>query len=383
MNASRIILFWLLVISRCSYAGSLDMWTSQVSGSTNVLNAITYAAPIFMAVGNGGTILTSTNGADWLSQSSGTTNNLYGITHANGLFIAVGQGPVRTSVDGIAWAGHVAPLSVLHGVTCGNGLFAAVGVNGTIGTSVNGTNWSAQNSGTSAALTAITYARGLFVAVGGATVILTSTNGTNWTGVNPGTGVYGLRGVASGGDKFVAVGGSSPAARGGSITASPDGMSWGPQNSGITLENFYGITWGNSLFVAVGGTGFAGSGYTNRILLTSSDAFSWINRLADTNSSLNGVVYGNGSFVAVGFDGAILRSGPIFTLAGKNQFANGGFELELTGEIGRNYRIQASPGLTGANWADLIHFTNAMETMQYLDTGATNLSERFYRAVTP
>jgi hypothetical protein len=257
-------------------------------------------------------------------------------------------------------------------------------VNGTIGTSVNGTNWVAQNSGTSAELTAITYANGLFVAVGVATsAILTSTNGTNWTSVNPGTGVYGLRGVASGDDKFVAVGGSAPVAHGGSITASPNGMTWSAQNSGIAMENFYGIAWGNSSFVAVGGTGFAGLGYTNRIILTSTDAFSWINRLADTNSSLNGVVYGNGSFVAVGFNGAILQSGPIFTLAGKNQPVNGGFELALTGEIGRSYRIQSSPNLAGTNWGDLVKFTNTIETMQFLDTGATNFSERFYRAVSP
>ena len=369
-----------------SPAGSLDTWTSQTSGTTNSLNAIVYAAPVFAAVGNGGTILTSSNGVDWASQNSGTTNNLYGITHANGLFLAAGQGPIRTSADGIAWAGHVAPLSVLHGVTYGNGLFVAVGVSGTIGTSSNGTNWFPQSSGAgSTTLSAVTYANGRFVAVGGAAaVILTSTNGTNWTSVSPGAGVYSLLGVAFGRDKFVAAGGSAPVARGGSITISADGLTWGPKNSGIALENLYGVSWGNGSFVAVGGSGgFVGSAYTNRIILTSSDASSWATRIADTNNSLAGVAYGNGSFVAVGYGGTVLQSGPIFTLAATSQSMGGGFELVLTGEVGRSYRIQASANLADSNWTDLINFTNTDETMEFLDFQATNYTWRYYRAVSP
>ncbi len=270
-------------------------------------------------------------------------------------------------------------MSTLYGITYGDGLFVAVGANGTIGTSTNGTNWVAQNSGTTTVLLGVTYENGLFVAVGGAaTIILTSTNGTNWTSVNPGTRVYGLRGIASGNNKFVAVGGYAPAAAGGSITISPNGTTWNAQNSGINTANFYGIAWGNGSFVTVGGGGGIGN-----IILSSTDATTWINRFAGTSPSLNGAVYGNGSFVAVGHVGTILQSGPIFTLAGKNQFANSGFELDLTGEIGRSYRLQASTDLTDTNWTDLINFTNTIETTQFLDTCATNFSERYYRAVSP
>lgn len=387
MTTSRIILLGLLAISRCSYAGSLDTWSSQISGTTNNLNAIAYASPTFMAVGNGGTILSSTNGADWVSQNSGTTNNLYGIVYANGIFVAVGQGPIRTSADGVNWSGHSAPLSTLYGITYGDGLFVAVGANGNIGTSTNGTNWVAQNSGTTATLHAITYADGMFAGVGSVgTVILTSINGTNWINVNTtGNLVPGLNGIAFGGNKFATVGGNSPVAPGGSIETSPDGNTWSIQKSGIDMENFYGIAWGNSSFVAVGGLnadGFWGGG-TNRIIFTSTDAYSWINRLADTNGLLNSVIYGNGSFVAVGLNGAILQSGPIFTLAGKNQFTNGGFELDLTGETGRTYRIQKTTNLTDTNWTDLTNFTSTAETIQFLDVDATNYPAGYYRAVSP
>jgi hypothetical protein len=95
------------------------------------------------------------------------------------------------------------------------------------------------------------------------------------------------------------------------------------------------------------------------------------------------VVYGNGCFVVVGIDGTILQSGPIFSLAGQSQWASGGFELSLTGPIGRGYHLQASTDLTSADWTNLVNFTNTAETMQYLDTDATSYPWRFYRAISP
>ena len=389
MKTRSTILFWLLVISRCSYAGSLDVWTSRDSGTTNDLNDITYAAPLFVAVGDKGTILTSTNAADWVSQNSGTSDNLYGLTYGNGLFIAVGQivedgqWAVLTSTDGVTWSDHFSlPLITLYGVAYGNGLFVAVGVNGLMGISTDGTNWAVQSSGITLPFLDVTYANGLFVAVAAGN-ILTSTDGTNWLRASTVGQVYGLNGVAFGQSKFVAVGGSAPTAFGGFITTSLDGLTWNPQNSGVTRKDFYDVAWGNGSFVAVGGTGFGKSHSPNCIIVSSSDAVSWVNRLADATSSLNGVVYGNGSFVAVGFEGAILQSGPIFTLTGASPPKNGGFELDLTGKIGRSYRIQTSTDPAATNWTDWVDFTNTTETTEFLDTDATNSPRRFYRAVSP
>jgi hypothetical protein len=51
-----------------------------------------------VAVGSGGTILTSPDGVKWTRRTSGTNNLLYGVTYGNGLFVAVGdRGTILTS----------------------------------------------------------------------------------------------------------------------------------------------------------------------------------------------------------------------------------------------------------------------------------------------
>ena len=56
-------------------------WTSRTSGTTKSLNGITYANNSFMTVGESGTILTSSDGTTWTSRTSGTTNNVWGVTY--------------------------------------------------------------------------------------------------------------------------------------------------------------------------------------------------------------------------------------------------------------------------------------------------------------
>jgi hypothetical protein len=50
--------------------------------STNTLNKIIFANSTFVAVGNAGTILTSSDGATWTSVASGTTKNLRAVCAA-------------------------------------------------------------------------------------------------------------------------------------------------------------------------------------------------------------------------------------------------------------------------------------------------------------
>jgi hypothetical protein len=55
-----------------------------------------------------------------------------------------------------------------------------------------------------------------------------------------------------------------------------------------------------------------------------------------------------------------------------------GFVLTLSGAFGAKYQIGASTNLT--SWTSLTILTNTLGTAQYLDSGATNLNRRFYRA---
>ncbi len=67
-------------------------WTSRNSGSTANLNGVTYGNDTFVAVGNGGTMLTSPDGVTWTSRNSGSTANLNETTYGNDTFVAVGNG---------------------------------------------------------------------------------------------------------------------------------------------------------------------------------------------------------------------------------------------------------------------------------------------------
>jgi len=66
----------------------------------------------FVAVGDSGTILTSSDGTSWTSITSGISNNLRGITHGNSTFVAVGQsGTILTSSDSTSWTSRTSGTS--------------------------------------------------------------------------------------------------------------------------------------------------------------------------------------------------------------------------------------------------------------------------------
>jgi hypothetical protein len=66
------------------------------------LQIITYANKIFVAGGDYGTKITSSDGITWEIRVSQTTNNLTKIIYANKIFVIVGSsGTILTSSDGI------------------------------------------------------------------------------------------------------------------------------------------------------------------------------------------------------------------------------------------------------------------------------------------
>ena len=139
------------------------------------LHAVGFGHGTFVAVGDGGEIATSSDGASWTSQSSGVTTDLLGVTYGGNKFVVVGSsGTVLLSSDGTAWSATTVSNSVSFlGVAYGDGTFVIVGKGGSVYTSTDGANWTSQESGTSSALEAITFAS-MFIAVGNDGTILTS-----------------------------------------------------------------------------------------------------------------------------------------------------------------------------------------------------------------
>ncbi len=215
------------------------------------------------------------------------------------------------------------------------GQYVAVGDLGTIVTSPDGSNWTAQDSGTRDELWDVAWGHGQYVAVGAA--ILTSPDARHWTVRRSGLR-YSLHGVAYGNGRFVATGDSSlwsrdgrswtPAkrrprsylsggvvfARGrfvavgnyGGIETSADGRRWTARRG--TKKSLYGIAYGDGRFVAVSAEF---SGGTCGAILTSRDGVRWTVQVEGTPRSeidAVGVAYGGGRFVTVGSDGDILTS---------------------------------------------------------------------------
>ena len=170
--------------------------------SPPVMNALAYHSGNYVAVGNSGAIYTNTSSGisnAWVSRTPPTTNNLYGISYVNGRFIAVGavdavsaMGTLLTSPDGITWTAQTSNSGdALRHVAYGANNYVAVGDNGAIVSSPDATTWSAQTAPTAESFRSIIFGRdSQFIAVGTAGLIAYSLSGADgsWAVTNAGIG---------------------------------------------------------------------------------------------------------------------------------------------------------------------------------------------------
>jgi hypothetical protein len=172
---------------------SSTVWTKQTSYTPNELFALANnGAGFTVAVGAGGTIITSGDGSTWTPRTSGPPNALHGVAYGYDsttpgyAFVAVGDAGtiLYSKEDGADWTTPVtlSPStaqnfkSVTFGAAYGSvaGVFVAVGAGGVVYTSSDGRNWTQQTATTIPATTqlnAVTYsasyaAAGRFIAVG-------------------------------------------------------------------------------------------------------------------------------------------------------------------------------------------------------------------------
>jgi hypothetical protein len=206
------------------------------NATTNSLRSITHSGSTFIAVGDYGTILSTfpnaitPNGITWTPQTSGTSVNLLGVTHGN-FYTAVGEnGTILTSSGSGTWIAQpvgglpLTPQTLRQVASYGN-ITVAVGDNGTIVTSVNnGGQWSLQSTLPGApnlvsvavefqvaapgtvidpVLGVVPYAQ--FVAVDSSGNAYTSANGAHWSGPFS-TGISSSNALVSSGFGYVAAG---------------------------------------------------------------------------------------------------------------------------------------------------------------------------------
>ncbi|MEW6272797.1 MAG: cell wall-binding protein [Thermodesulfobacteriota bacterium] len=268
------------------------------------LDAVAFGNGTFVAVGVSDLAYVD-SGPGWVTFGTGVPSlNDVAYGRLQNLFVAVGDGgAIVTSSDGTAWTQQLAPTGLnLHGVTEGAGFLLAVGDGGTILRSEDGVTWTQQASGTEAALYGVTYSEDLrtFMAVGaGSTVAVSSDFGVAWTVGNAGGAAVpnDLFSVAFGSSGWVAVG------AGGAVLVSgrdvpPESFTWQASAFGV-LPNLNDVAFAQGIYVIVGDEG---------TILNSPDGATYGFSVSDTGQFINGVAYGNGNFVAVATGGRVLTS---------------------------------------------------------------------------
>jgi hypothetical protein len=168
------------------YSGNAYWETNEVP-TTNALFAISWhkerhghilASVPFVAVGERGTIVRSTNGVDWTLQASDTASALRAAVYHGGRIIAGGdRGVLLTSLDGASWT-HLPPLSFdIRALASSGNAIVAVGKQentGRIQVSIDGMDWQQPPLEVAQPLNAATHGHSSFVAVGDGGLIVQS-----------------------------------------------------------------------------------------------------------------------------------------------------------------------------------------------------------------
>jgi len=277
-------------------ATNLTNWAMTYQGAA--LQAVTYGASGFVAVGAGGAVLTSGTGQTWTFRNSGISEPLTAVAYGNGTFVAASaSGVILMSATGANWTlvGLPDNNGAITSMTFGNGLFVAVGNYGLVCSSSNPSDlstWVNRTSLTTQSLAGVAYGNGIFVAVGQGGGILRSQGGSTWTLENSG-GATSFSGITFGAGHFVAIG--FPAA----ILVSADGVVWAT-NSLATNVSLISITYGAGLFVILASGSDPPTLQPLPLALTSPDAVSWTTHKLVVPYPLAAVAYGAGMFLAVG-----------------------------------------------------------------------------------
>ncbi len=258
---------------------------------------------VLIAVGKSGTIITSNNGTEWESLDSNyTSRNLYGATWSDtrGKFVVVGAaGLIMTSANGVEWEIQSSGTSAyLYDVVWAEELteFVACGQHGTILTSSDGATWELAENRPKAYLYGLAWSGTELVLLGQDGWLLTSPDVASFT-LRPGPRVD-LRAVdwSMEQGRFLAVGNLQ------TIAASTDGSAWTDLYDGaaVDIRGVVAIVEDtDTSLMAVG---------TQGTVLKSDNGLEYEFVWARDGLQLNGIARSNGTAVAVGDQGYILRS---------------------------------------------------------------------------
>ena len=289
---------------------ALGSWTARTSGfGANDIRGVYCGPNLCVAVGDAGTLTTSSNGISWTPQTSSFgASTIYTVYYANNLWVAAGQsGKLATSPDGVNWTQQTLGFgtTTVYGVTYTNGFWIAVGDSGKLATSPDGITWTLQTSSFGAAsnIRTIASGNGLAVAAGQSAKIATATvpaastqltlaNAAGLSFMQPGDTVVEVGGGADATGTITAINTGTP-----SITVAPSSANW---TNGATAKD-------TSRTISVTAAPLIS---TNQISGTSAITSNWTERIAFGGifTVVQGFAYGAGKYVAVGEPAQIATS---------------------------------------------------------------------------
>jgi hypothetical protein len=269
---------------------------------------------LFIAVGQGGVIVTSPDGVNWVRRPHDFGHpNFEDISHVNGTFFVMGgkRGMARTGIlltsrDAIHWAEENIGRGnqyVLTDMAYGKGTYAIVGnrryseiaySDGIVLTSKDGHTWRDMPFEKNE-ITSIAFGNNVFVAMTdylGKPGLLVSGDGVIWS-KNPAPGKHGNWGkILFAEGQFVTA--SSYKNR---VFTSPNGIEWkehtiaDPTGKSFYMEN-KNIAYGDGKFIIVAKEG----------IVVSDDAKIWEKKTLGEIPELRDVAFGKGKYVAVAYD---------------------------------------------------------------------------------
>ena len=380
-------------------------WTAATVPATLELRDVVSGGGVFVAVGDDGAILRSTDGgATWTRQVAPGNALLAAVAYGNGGFVAVGDDAVYTSADGVTWSNRSAGSGLeswqsFNDVIFHNGRFIAGGWYSGIKVSTDGgVTWSSTQiaGGADYQITAFAAGAGAIVATGNrltsptAPVLLVSQDGEVWE--ESGVASYpDTESITHGDGVFLTVHGAAGASvqsaglypLNNAPTASITAPATGNARESVSFSATTSDADGNPLVLiwdfqdgtplakgpAVAHTFPAGGAYS--VKLTATDTFGgvttashaitigdplteWAVRTSATAADLNDIVVGGGKLVAVGtgdgtyrtsLDGLTWTGGTVGNNVMMRAVIHDGTRFVA---VGTDYNFSAPVGWTGA-----------------------------------
>ncbi len=274
-------------------------WTKRSSGTTQVLRGVAYGRGGYLAVGSDATVVSSTDGVRWTTRPTGDVGvELWRPAAAGDSWLAVGAGGTRLISSNLtSWSGGATTRTAFYGVGSGSGSILAAGVNGTVARRDPDGGWSTVATAPgSRELRSAEYLASTWVVTGGGGTILTSVDGTSFVPRTSGSGaeLWSTAALPGSPDARLVVAGA-----GGALLVSDDlGVTWraarDPQK-----ETLFSVASGPAGLVAVGVDGAA---------VRSADGLRWTTVRSGPGQTLRAVAGDADHYVAVGASGAVLTS---------------------------------------------------------------------------